>query len=140
MDRALLDTDILSELLRGRNPLVIDRARDYRHEFGRLTISTLSILEIVKGLVKAGREPKITGFLQFAADHEVLTIDAEAAAIAGRIYGLLEARGITIGRIDPMIAAIAVRHGLALVTGNTAHYERLFGLGFQLPLIDWRQP
>ena len=32
--------------------------------------------------------------------------------------------GQPIGRCDPMIAAIAIIHGLELVTGNTSHYQR----------------
>ena len=39
---------------------------------------------------------------------------------------------------DPMIAAIALVHGLDLVTGNTAHYQRIQQLGYQLVLVNWR--
>lgn len=138
MDRALLDTDILSELMRRRNAHVVNHAAAYRREFGRLTITTLSIVEIVKGLVKAGRDSKIDAFLRFAGDHEVLTLDAEAASLAGRAYARLEAQGISIGRIDPLIAAIAMRHGCELVAGNSEHYQRLRDLGFHLSLADWR--
>jgi hypothetical protein len=38
---------------------------------------------------------------------------------------LLASTGQPIGRIDPLIAAIAVASDLELVTGNRAHYERL---------------
>lgn len=139
MDRAILDTDILSELMRGRNAQVTAHAATYREQFGRFTISTLSILEVVKGLVKAGREAKISSFLKFAGSHEVLTLDVDAAEIAGRHYAGLESQGTPIGRIDPMIAAIALRHDLGLVTGNTSHYQRVRDLGFELVLADWRQ-
>jgi tRNA(fMet)-specific endonuclease VapC len=37
-----------------------------------------------------------------------------------------------------MIAAIALQHGLALVTGNTKHFDRIRQLGFPLSLLDWR--
>lgn len=50
----------------------------------------------------------------------------------------LEAQGVPIGRIDPIIAAIALRHGIALVTGNTNHYERIRSLGYDLVLANWR--
>ncbi len=46
--------------------------------------------------------------------------------------------GQPLGRIDPMIAAIAVRLGLTLVTGNTAHYQRITALGYPLKLDNWR--
>ena len=43
------------------------------------------------------------------------------------------------GRCDPMVAAIAIIHGLDLVTGNTAHYQRIQQLGYVLALVNWRQ-
>jgi tRNA(fMet)-specific endonuclease VapC len=36
-----------------------------------------------------------------------------------------------------MIAAIAIRHSLDLVTGNTAHYQRIQQLGYPLTLVNW---
>jgi len=39
-----------------------------------------------------------------------------------------------------MIAAIVVVHGLELVTGNTAHYQRIQQLGYPLTLVNWRNP
>ena len=44
-----------------------------------------------------------------------------------------------IGLADPMIAAIGLTHGLELVTGNTAHYQRIQQLGYPLTLVNWRQ-
>jgi predicted nucleic acid-binding protein len=39
-----------------------------------------------------------------------------------------------------MIAAIALTHGLELVTGNTAHYQSIQQLGYRLTLANWRIP
>jgi len=39
---------------------------------------------------------------------------------------------------NPLIAATALHHNLVLVTGNTAHYQRLQALGYDLRLDDWR--
>ena len=44
----LLDTDTLSELGRG-NPTVNARARAYLMEFGRLTISAVTVFECLRG-------------------------------------------------------------------------------------------
>ena len=44
----------------------------------------------------------------------------------------------SIGRADPMIAATAIIQGLELVTGNTAHYQRIQQLGYPLTLANWR--
>ena len=54
--------------------------------------------------------------------------------------GGLERVGLTIGVADPMIAAIALRHGLPLATENTRHFGRIAALGFPLVLEDWRSP
>ena len=51
MDRALLDTDAFSEVLKGVNASVIAHATDYRSQFGAYTISTITIMEIVDNLV-----------------------------------------------------------------------------------------
>jgi predicted nucleic acid-binding protein len=39
--------------------------------------------------------------------------------------GDLDRIGQPIGLADPIIAAIAIGQGLELVTGNTAHYQRI---------------
>jgi predicted nucleic acid-binding protein len=67
-----------------------------------------------------------------------VTVDAAAAVVAGTIYGELQRAGQTIGRADPMIAGVALRHDLTLVTGNTQHFERIVRLGFGLRLENWR--
>ena len=46
--------------------------------------------------------------------------------------------GQPIGRADPMIAAIALRHDLVLVTGNLSHFQRIPALGYSLKLDNWR--
>jgi predicted nucleic acid-binding protein len=38
-----------------------------------------------------------------------------------------------------MIAGIAIRFGLTLVTGNTEHFERIRSLGYSLALENWRR-
>jgi predicted nucleic acid-binding protein len=68
----------------------------------------------------------------------ILPLDVAAAELAGRITGDLDRGGQTIGRADPIIAAVAVVQGLAFVTGNTAHYQRIQRLGYPLTLVNWR--
>lgn len=50
MDQCLLDTDILSEVLKAKNPSVVARAKQYQAEYARLTTSVITMMEIVKGL------------------------------------------------------------------------------------------
>ena len=61
-----------------------------------------------------------------------------AAELAGRIGGELARVGRPIGLADTTIAAFALDLGLELVTGNTAHFQRVQQLGYPLTLFKWR--
>lgn len=138
MDKSLLDTDIFSEILKGIDPQVVAKATAYRVTFGHYTISTITVVEIVKGFHKVQREDRIQQFLAGLPTIELLTLDPRSCEPAGRIYADLERSGQPIGRADPMIAAIALRRGLTLVTGNLSHYQRIQTLGYSLKLDNWR--
>ena len=139
MDRALLDTDTFSEIIKAKNANVLRKASEYRQQFGRYTIAAVTLTEIVKGFQKRGREDRIQDLIARLATEELLPLDLDSAVIAGRIYGELEKTGLTIGRSDPLIAGIALTHNLTLVTGNTKHFERIAASGFPLVLSDWRK-
>jgi predicted nucleic acid-binding protein len=138
MNKALLDTDIYSEVLRAVNPTVVANARSYRQIHGVLTISVVTVMEMVKGFQQAQRPQKIGELLTYFAAEEVLDFLQPAAHLAGRIWGDLDRTGQPIGFADPMIAAVAIEQGLELVTGNTAHYQRIEQLGYPLTLANWR--
>jgi tRNA(fMet)-specific endonuclease VapC len=137
-NRALLDTDTLSEIGKGINPTVASHATTYRRAFGFYTLSVISVTEIVRGHQQASNPMRLNAFLASIATQEILSFDQDAAELAGRISGDLERNGQSIGIADPMIAATAIHHGLELVTGNTAHFERIQRLGYKLTLINWR--
>ncbi|HEX6987465.1 MAG TPA: PIN domain-containing protein, partial [Planctomycetaceae bacterium] len=83
---------------------------------------------------------EIPGMISSFSKAEVLPLDLATAELAGRIHGDLDRTGQPIGRIDPLIAATAVRHGLTLATGNVRHFERVRQFGYPLTVEDWRQP
>ncbi len=138
MDKVLLDTDILSESLKRRDLRVVSRAIAYLAVFGQYTICTITVLEIVKGWHKLGREDKIQQFFDQIAVAEVLTLELSDAELAGRIYADLECTGQPIGLADAIIAAIAIQQNLTLVSGNLSHYQRIQALGYNLKLDNWR--
>lgn len=140
MRRSLLDTDIFSETLKGRHAQVLHAASAYRNVFGRLTVSSITVMEIVKGLHKAGQHERLNLLLQSLPQEEVLSFDVSSGELAGRIHGDLERTGQTIGRIDPMIAGLALAHGLVLVTANLEHFRRVQAFGYPLELANWREP
>jgi predicted nucleic acid-binding protein len=138
MNNALLDTDIYSDILRAVNATVIGNARTYRRSHGRLTLSVITVMEMVKGFQQVQRPQKINDLLTHVNSENVLELDQPAAELAGRIWGDLERTGQPIGLADPMIAAVALTHGLELVTSNTSHYHRIHQLGYSLTLVNWR--
>ena len=118
MNKALLDTDILSEVGKGLDPTVAANAAAYRNVFGRYTTSTVSIMEVIRGFRRTSSTRRLRTFEASIAVLELLPLDQAAAELAGRIAGDLERVGRPIGLADPMIAAIALTQGLELVTGN----------------------
>jgi len=135
----LLDTDILSEVFKGRDATVVARAVAYQAEYGRLSTSAVTVMEVVKGMRRLQREQALIRLLAAMEACEVLTFEAHCAKIAGSIYGDLERTGQPIGRADVMIASIAVANDRTLVTGNLRHYRRIVELGYELHLDNWRE-
>jgi tRNA(fMet)-specific endonuclease VapC len=138
MRETLLDTDIYSEILRGVNAVVVANATAYRQAYGRLTLSVITVMEMVKGFQQVQRPQKIASVLTHIGSEIVLDFHQPSAELAGRIWGDLERTGQPIGLADPMIAAVALTHDLELATGNIAHYQRIQQLGYPLTLANWR--
>jgi tRNA(fMet)-specific endonuclease VapC len=114
-------------------------AREYHRRFGRYTISTITVLEIVKGFHKINQEIEIQRLLPKLMTEELVTLTIKSAELAGRIYADLERAGQPIGRADPIIAAIAIERELVLSTGNQRHYQRIQELGYELRLTNWKK-
>ena len=138
MEKALIDTDILSEIRKRINPRVLARANAYLVVFRQYTISSITVAEVVKGWQKLQREDRIQQFLTGIAQAEVLPMNAQIAELTGRIYGDLERTGQPIGLADAIVAATAIHHDLILITGNLSHYQRIQTLGYSLKLDNWR--
>jgi predicted nucleic acid-binding protein len=138
VNKALLDTDTYSEVLKAVNPTVAQNAASYRQQHGMYSVSVITVMKIVYGFQLVQNHRRLQNFLASVAQEEVISFEHPAAELAGRIAGELDRTGQTIGKADPMIAAIAITDGLELVTGNTAHYQRVQQLGYPLTLADWR--
>jgi tRNA(fMet)-specific endonuclease VapC len=138
VNKALLDTDIYSEVLKAKNPTVAQNAATYHQQHGVYTVSVITVMEVVQGFHRVQNARRLLNFLNAVALEQVILFDQGAAVLAGRISGDLERAGQSIGLADPMIAALALQHGLELVTGNTAHFQRIQQLGYPLTLVNWR--
>lgn len=136
--RTLVDTDIWSEIFKGKNATVLARAATYLTQHGRYTLSAVTVFEVVQGLQRMGRHTLIDGFREMLGDMEVLELDQAAADLAAVIYGELQRTGQGIDVGDAQNAAIALRHRLCVATGNVRHYSRIQGLGYPLIIENWR--
>jgi len=145
MDRepAVLDTDTLSELSRG-SPRVSERAMEYLADFGRLTITAVTVFERLRGYRVAIRDGKpferqTQAFEALVANCVVLPFDEEAASVAAEIWSAVARRDRQqLG--DLLIASIAMSRQIPLVTRNKRDFERLSkASGLDLRLLDWSE-
>ncbi len=134
MPKALLDTDTLSEVLKGRDPQIDANARKYLAQHGRFTISVISRYEILKGLKAKRAIKQIQNFINFCQQSLVLGLTDQAIEIATDVYTDLHARGQLIGDADILIAGIALANQLPVVTNNVAHFDRISGL----TVLTWK--
>lgn len=137
----LLDTDTLSEISRG-NPIVNARARAYLIEFGRFTISAITVFERLRGYrsaIAAGRpfQRQLQAFEGLVQASIVLPVDELAADVAATMWsGSTRKARQSLG--DLLIAAVAVARQLPLVTRNRRDFEALAKVsGARLSLLDW---
>jgi tRNA(fMet)-specific endonuclease VapC len=131
----LLDTDTLSEILKQRDDHVLQAARMYLEERQRFTFSVLTRYEILRGLRARGAVRQELAFDALCRLSQVLPLTEPIAVRAAAIYADLQQRGKLISDADILIAATALEHGLAIATGNTAHFERIPGL----QMVNWRE-
>ena len=137
----VLDTDTLSELSRG-NPLVTERARAYLADFGRLTVTAVTVFERLRGYRLAIRDGKpferqLQAFKALVANCIVLPFDQEAAEVAATLWSsVTRSQRQHLG--DILIAAIAISRQLPLATRNRRDFESLARpSGADLRLVDW---
>lgn len=128
----LLDTNTCIRYINGRSleirlKLPTIPARD-------IVVCSIVRAELFYGAAKS-RTPaqSLEKQARFLRPYATLTFDDSAADEFGRIRAYLERNGTPIGPYDMQIAAIALVHGLIVVTHNTSEFGRINGL----KLEDW---
>lgn len=71
MQPALLDTDILSEFLKQKIPVVLKKAADYLALHHQFTISAMTRYEVMRGLKDKNAVQQLKKFEQFCQHAEV---------------------------------------------------------------------
>jgi tRNA(fMet)-specific endonuclease VapC len=133
--KTLLDTDILSALLR-QQPVVVGRASTYLETFSCCSFSLISRYEILRGLKAKQAQRQAAAFEAFCAANEVMPVTDAVIERASDIYAALHRLGQLISDADILIAATALEHGWALSTNNENHFSRISGLAID----NWLKP
>jgi len=131
----LLDTNVLSEATRPTpNAGVMANLSRFQ---GELAIAAPVWHELRFGWLRmpAGqRRDAIGRFVQDVVGLlPVLPYDAQAARIHAELRAEREPQGLVLPFVDGQIAAIAIAHGITLVTRNTRDFASLRSLR----LVDW---
>jgi tRNA(fMet)-specific endonuclease VapC len=134
MDAALLDTDILNEVLKQRNSVVLRHASAYLQQHAQFAISALSRYEVIRGLRDANATAQLSRFATFCQNSVVLPITDAILDRAADLWLTARRGGHPRSDADLIIAATALEHGLVLVSGNTAHFAWIPSL----TLANWR--
>jgi tRNA(fMet)-specific endonuclease VapC len=136
----LFDTDAISEVLRPKPAVrfvdwlaTIPRAEQYT--------SAVTLGELYKGAYRSRERARHLENIEkrVIPALTVLPYERSAARVFGQIRADLEERGAVLPDADLQIAAIALYHGLELVTGTLRHFERIPGLRVNRALADARQ-
>ena len=123
MSRFLLDTSILSDLVRNPQGRVAARINDVGE--ARICTSVIVAAELRFGAAKRGSE-RLTAHVELILDRiEVQPLDRPADRLYARLRAQLEAVGTPIGGNDLLIAAQALATGCIVVTDNDREFSRI---------------
>ncbi len=122
----LLDTNILSDLVRHPQGAVADRIAAE----GERTVCTSIIVaaELRFGAVKSGSRKLADHVDLILSAVEILPLEAPADRQYGKIRLQLTRQGTPVGPNDLLIAAHALSLDITLVTANTREFSRVPGL------------
>ena len=127
MKQSIIDTDILSEFLRG-NAKVIAKVDEHLKEFGFISLSIITYYEILNGLLYKDARKQMAKFEEFIELNKVVPLTIRTVKISANIQADLRKKGTQIGHTDTLIAGVAMASELQLVTNNVEHFKRIKGL------------
>src|SRR5689334_4477377 len=116
MDEALLDSDILSELLKAKNQKVLDAAQKYLTVHLRFSFSSTTLYEIVRGFEATRAVQGLAKFNAVANRSDVFPVTIPVLLRAAKLWADASRGGYPRGDADLIIAATALESGKELVT------------------------
>lgn len=119
----LVDSDVLIDALRGREPARSRIAEGL--EAGTLVTTAVTAFELRSGARTPKQENDIEALL---APLGILPFDGDASHAAASARRELERRGETIGMADYLIAGVCLSRVVPLLTRNRNPFDRIPGL------------
>jgi tRNA(fMet)-specific endonuclease VapC len=126
----LLDTDILSELLK-QHPFVLQRVRTYLAEHERLAFSIITRYELLRGLKAKQARTQEAAFTLLCQASLILPLTDQVVDRAATLYGELHRQCALLPDADLLIAATALEAQRILVTNNLSHFQRVPNLAIE---------
>lgn len=131
--RFLLDTNILSDLVRHPQGIVARRIREQGEQ--AVFTSIIVACELRFGAAKR-QSPKLTAQVEaILAAMDVLPLEAPVDEHYARLRLHLEQTGTPIGPNDLLLAAQALAENATIITANTREFKRVPGLAYE----NWLQ-
>ena len=127
--RYLLDTNILSDLMRNPSGRVADRIAQTGGQ--QVCTSIIVVAEIRYGIAKNRSLRLAAQLAAILGGLEVVSFEAPADVSYSELRARLEKTGKPIGANDMLIAAHALSLGLTLVTANEREFSRVNGLSIE---------
>ena len=91
---------------------------------GRLFIPTIVLVELYAWAYQRSDPNPLLSAIEndLLSDIAVLSFDEHCAKVFGRQRGMMTRRGLSVSRLDLMIAAVAIAHDLTLVRARPTAY------------------
>lgn len=124
----LLDTDTCIGLLKGDDAVVAS----WRACMEQCALPSMVVGELYYGAFKSSiRDKELERVDRFVDIFQEVKPSKRSMRRFGEIKASLERKGVRLADADIIIGSIAIEEGLALVTGNVRHYNRIEGLAIE---------
>ena len=129
MPRYLLDTNILSDLVRNPSGRIADRIAEIGDR--QICTSVIVAAELRYGAAKKGSRQLTRQVAIVLGSLDILGLEAPADVTYGELRARLEQAGNLIGPYALLIAAHALSLGLTPVSDNEREFSRVHGLSIE---------
>jgi predicted nucleic acid-binding protein len=119
----ILDSCFVVDLMTG-DEAAVAKLDELVAEGRQLSVSTLSVTEVERGLTDRERE----AFDAVVRDVDVVAYDREMAHRAAGLLRSLDDDGAPVGAVDAMVAATALERDGGVVTRNVSEFRRVDGV------------